>query len=107
MKSIICTRLWALTSWSPVVSIGTNRVSGNFDWTRVCTPSETPDEVVKTLTEALATALEDQTVIDKMADLGTAPAPPDEVTPEAHTALLEEQIKLWSPIIEEAGVSGE
>jgi tripartite-type tricarboxylate transporter receptor subunit TctC len=75
-------------------------------WHGLYVPAETPDEVVKTLTQALATALEDQTVIDKMADLGTEPAPKDEVTPEALTTLLEEQIKLWSPIIEEAGVKG-
>jgi len=75
-------------------------------WHGLYVPAETPDEVVKTLTGALATALEDQTVIDKMADLGTEPAPQDDVTPEALTSLLEEQIKLWSPIIEEAGVSG-
>ena len=75
-------------------------------WHGLYVPADTPDEVVKKLTDALATALEDQTVIDKMADLGTAPAAEDEVTPEGHTALLEEQIKLWGPIIEEAGVSG-
>ena len=76
-------------------------------WHGLYVPAETPDEIVKTLTDALATALEDQTVIDKMADLGTAPAAKDEVTPEAHTKLLEEQIDLWTPVIEEAGVSGE
>lgn len=75
-------------------------------WHGLYVPADTPDEVVKKLTEALAAALEDQTVIDKMADLGTAPAAQDEVTPEAHTSLLEEQIKLWGPIIEDAGVSG-
>ena len=29
------------------------------------------------------------------------------MTPEAHTAKLEEQIDLWTPIIEDAGVTGE
>ncbi len=75
-------------------------------WHGLYVPVDTPDEIVQKLTEALTTALEDQTVIDKMADLGTAPAAEDEVTPEGHTALLEEQIKLWAPIIEEAGVHG-
>ncbi|HWL49953.1 MAG TPA: tripartite tricarboxylate transporter substrate-binding protein [Acidimicrobiia bacterium] len=75
-------------------------------WHGLYVPADTPDAVVKKLTDAVATALEDQTVIDKMADLGTAPATEDEVTPDGHTALLEEQIKLWGPIIEEAGVKG-
>jgi tripartite-type tricarboxylate transporter receptor subunit TctC len=75
-------------------------------WHGLYVPADTPDDVVKKLTDAVATALADQTVIDKMADLGTAPATEDEATPEGHTALLEEQIKLWGPIIEDAGVKG-
>jgi tripartite-type tricarboxylate transporter receptor subunit TctC len=76
-------------------------------WHGLYLPAETPDEVVETLTDALAVALEDQGVIDQLADLGTAPVPQEEVTPEAHTRLLEEQIDLWTPVIEEAGVTGE
>ena len=53
-------------------------------WHGVYVPAETPDEVVKTLTDALAAALDDETVVTKLAELGTAPVPPDEVTPEAH-----------------------
>ncbi|MPZ93818.1 MAG: tripartite tricarboxylate transporter substrate binding protein BugD [Propionibacteriales bacterium] len=75
-------------------------------WHGLYVPADTPDAVVEKLTEALAVALEDQNVIDKMADLGTAPVPPEDVTPEAHTSKLEEQIDLWTPIIEDAGVTG-
>ena len=75
-------------------------------WHGLYVPSETPDEVVSALTDALAVALKDQGVIDQMADLGTAPVTAEEVTPEAQTALLEEQIELWQPIIEAAGVVG-
>ena len=75
-------------------------------WHGLYAPAETPNAIVEALTEALATALEDQAVIDKMAELGTAPVGADEVTPEAHTALLEEQIELWGPIIKAAGVKG-
>jgi hypothetical protein len=32
--------------------------------------------------------------------------PAEEVTPQAHTSKLEEQIELWTPIIEDAGVTG-
>ena len=69
-------------------------------------PAETPDEVVEKLTEALQVALADQTVIDKMADLGTTPVAEEQATPQAHTVKLQEQIELWTPIIEAAGVKG-
>jgi tripartite-type tricarboxylate transporter receptor subunit TctC len=75
-------------------------------WHGLYVPADTPDEVVETLTGALAVALEDQGVIDQLADLGTAPVPQEEITPEAHRSLLEEQIDLWTPVIEEAGVTG-
>jgi tripartite-type tricarboxylate transporter receptor subunit TctC len=76
-------------------------------WHGLYVPADTPDDIVAKITDALAVALADQGVIDKMADLGTAPVPADQVTPEAHTAKLEEQIDLWTPIIEDAGVTGE
>ncbi len=75
-------------------------------WHGLYVPAATPDEIVNALTDALAVALKDQGVIDQMADLGTAPVSAEEVTPQAHAALLKEQIDLWSPIIEGAGVSG-
>ena len=76
-------------------------------WHGFYVPADTPDEIVEKLTDALQVALEDQGVIDQMAKLGTTPVPLDQATPEAHTAKLEEQIDLWAPIIEEAGVTGE
>ena len=42
-----------------------------------------------------------------MAELGTTPVAEDQATPDAHTAKLEEQIDSWTPIIEDAGVTGE
>lgn len=75
-------------------------------WHGLYVPADTPDEIVEKLTSALAVALTDQNVIDKFADLGTTPVAEDQVTPDAHTAKLEEQIDLWTPIIEESGVTG-
>lgn len=68
-------------------------------WHGLHVPAETPDEVVTTLTEALQASLTDETVIEEMAALGTAPVSPEDATPEAHTALLTEQIELWAGII--------
>ena len=75
-------------------------------WHGLYVPADTPDAVVEQLTDALAAALEDQGVIDRMADLGTAPVPPEDVTPQAQSSKLEEQIALWTPVIEDAGVTG-
>jgi tripartite-type tricarboxylate transporter receptor subunit TctC len=68
-------------------------------WHGLYVPADTPDEIVEKLTSALQTALQDQGVIDQMADLGTAPVPQDQATPEAHTQKLEEQIDAWSEVL--------
>lgn len=73
-------------------------------WHGLYVPADTPDEIVQTLSDALKVALADQGVIDQMADLGTAPVPEEDATPEAHTAKLEEQTDIWGQIIAEAGV---
>ncbi|HEX7195792.1 MAG TPA: tripartite tricarboxylate transporter substrate-binding protein, partial [Candidatus Limnocylindria bacterium] len=74
-------------------------------WHGLYVPGETPQEVVDALNAALLVALEDQNVIDSLANLGTAPVPQDRATPDAHTQQLQEQIDLWAPIIEESGVT--
>ena len=60
--------------------------------------------IVEKLEAALQTALQDQTVIQRFAELGTAPVSQDQATPAALTQELTSQIALWKPIIEEAGV---
>ena len=74
-------------------------------WHGLYVPSDTPDGVVEQLTAALQVALEDQNVVDQLAELGAAPSSQDDATPDAHTERLSTQIDLWQPIIEEAGVS--
>jgi tripartite-type tricarboxylate transporter receptor subunit TctC len=74
-------------------------------WHGLYVPSETPDEIVQELNAALQVALKDQNVIDQLAELGSVPSTEQEATPEGHTERLTEQIALWQPIIEEAGVS--
>jgi tripartite-type tricarboxylate transporter receptor subunit TctC len=73
-------------------------------WHGLYVPADTPDEVVQTLSDALKVALADQGVIDKLAELGTAPVAQDRATPDAHRQQLEAQIGVWGPVIEEAGV---
>ena len=73
-------------------------------WHGLYVPAETPDEIVSELTAALQKALTNENVISQLGDLGAAPSPAEDATPDAHRQLLEEQTELWRPIIEEAGV---
>ena len=73
-------------------------------WHGLYAPAGTPEAVVKKLTDALAAALKEPKVIEKMADLGTAPEAADQVNPAAHTAKLKAQLDLWTPVIKAAGV---
>ena len=74
-------------------------------WHGLYVPAGTPDDVIQKLSSALQTALKDQNVIDRFAELGTTPVAQDRATPAAHTETLSSQIELWKPIIEAAGVS--
>jgi tripartite-type tricarboxylate transporter receptor subunit TctC len=75
-------------------------------WHGLYVPVETPDAIVERLTGALQVALADENVVTELNELGATPSTEEEATPEALTQRLEEQIELWQPIIEEAGVSG-
>ena len=73
-------------------------------WHGLYVPAGTPQGAIDALNAALKVALADESVISRMAELGTAPVPEDRATPEAHREQLESQIELWRPIIEAAGV---
>ena len=106
-------KAFAVTTPEPVESLPdlpTTEEEGLEDlqvgvWHGLYVPADTPDEIVEKLTAALQVALTDQNVIDQLAELGSKPSSEEEATPEAHTKRLEEQIELWRPIIEKAGVS--
>ena len=53
---------------------------------------------------SLQAALADPAIAEKLAELGTAPSPAADATPEALKAKLEAGITRWKPIIETAGV---
>jgi len=72
-------------------------------WHALYAPKDTPEDIISRLTESLEVALADQSVIEQMADLGTAPVSADRITPDAVTSLLTEQIELWQELIGEQG----
>ncbi len=73
-------------------------------WHGLYVPAGTPDEVVQKLNAALKTALKDQSVIDRFAELGTAPVSLNLAAPQAHHDYLAEQIASWKAVFVAAGV---
>ena len=76
-------------------------------WHGLYAPAGTPDEVVAKLSAALESALADPNVVQRFAELGTAPVPPEAVTPQALQEKLLSEIDRWKPVIEAAGVYAE
>jgi tripartite-type tricarboxylate transporter receptor subunit TctC len=72
-------------------------------WHGIYAPKGTPDDVVQRLTASLQKALQDQNVIQRFAELGTAPVPQADATPEALSKTLNEEIDRWAPVIKDAG----
>lgn len=72
-------------------------------WHGIYAPKGTPKEAIDRLSASLQKALADQTVIDRFAELGTAPVAAGEATPAALKAKLESEIIRWKPIIDAAG----
>jgi tripartite-type tricarboxylate transporter receptor subunit TctC len=69
-------------------------------------PAGTPDVIVDKLSKALAAALMDQKVIERLDVLGSKAATGSDVTPAAVRRKLDSEIKLWGPLITKAGVAG-
>jgi tripartite-type tricarboxylate transporter receptor subunit TctC len=76
-------------------------------WHGLYAPAGTPEDVVARLSDALKTALADEHVVQRFAELGTAPVPPEAATPAALQEKLLSEIERWRPVIEEAGVYAE
>ena len=76
-------------------------------WHGLYAPAGTPDEVGAKLSAALKSARADPNVVQRFAELGTAPVPPEAVTPQALQEKLLSEIDRWKPVIEAAGVYAE
>ncbi len=76
-------------------------------WHGLYAPAGTPEDVVAKLSDALKTALASERVVQRFAELGTAPVPPEAATPAALQEKLLSEIERWRPVIEEAGVYAE
>ena len=73
-------------------------------WHGIYAPKGTPSDVTARLSQSLQVALADPEIATKLGELGTAPSPAADATPEALKAKLESEIARWKPVIEAAGV---
>jgi tripartite-type tricarboxylate transporter receptor subunit TctC len=72
-------------------------------WHALYAPAGTPEPIVNKLSEALKAALADPKVVERFAELGTAPVPADQATPAALQEKVTAEIARWKPVIEKAG----
>jgi tripartite-type tricarboxylate transporter receptor subunit TctC len=72
-------------------------------WHGLYAPKGTPKEIVDRVSAALKKALQDENVVKRLAELGTAPVPDDQATPDALKKKLADEIERWRPIITAAG----
>ena len=73
-------------------------------WNGLWVPKGTPRERIARLNRAIADALADATVRQRLADLGLEIVPPGQRTPEALGAYHRAEIEKWWPIIKAAGI---
>ncbi|GLQ54272.1 tripartite tricarboxylate transporter substrate-binding protein [Devosia nitrariae] len=80
----------------------------NFElaiWHGLYAPVGTDPAIVERLSASLQTALATETVAQSFADLGTAPVPADQATPDALAEKLATQTELWAEVVAAAGVT--
>jgi len=78
----------------------------NFEvvvWHGLYAPKGTPKAVVDRLSKALQVALQDATVKQRFAELGSEPVAQDKATPAALQAQLKAEIDKWGPVLKKAG----
>ncbi|MDB5370914.1 MAG: hypothetical protein JWP20_2472 [Roseomonas sp.] len=72
-------------------------------WHALYAPKGTPADVTDRLSRSLQTALRDEKLIQRFADLGTAPVTQEQATPAATLAFWQADIAKWRPVIQAAG----
>ena len=92
------TRFAGLPELPTMGEVGYKKLDLDF-WHMLLAPADTPRPIVDRLNGALRHALADAKVRKTFADAGMDLFPPDQQTPEAASALLAREIKLWGEVI--------
>jgi tripartite-type tricarboxylate transporter receptor subunit TctC len=72
----------------------------SIGWFGIIAAAGTPLEIVAKLNEAIAFALQDQSVKDRLVAVGVEPAP---TSPEKFSAFVRSEIAKWSDVVAKAG----
>ena len=91
-------RFAGLPELPTMLELGYKKLDIDF-WHMLLAPAGTPKPIVDKLNAALRAALADPKVKKLFADGGMDEYPADQETPEAATALLKREIKLWGDVI--------
>ncbi|HEY8566962.1 MAG TPA: tripartite tricarboxylate transporter substrate-binding protein [Beijerinckiaceae bacterium] len=95
------TRVAALPNLPPCAEAGLPGFEVSV-WHGLYAPKGTPKPVIEQVTRALQAALRDETVKQRLADLGTEPVKQDDATPDALRAHLKAQVEKWAAVIKAA-----
>jgi tripartite-type tricarboxylate transporter receptor subunit TctC len=74
-------------------------------WHGLYAPKGTPKDITTKLNEALQVALKDEKVKTRLAELGTEPVPPGDVSPEALRNHLKAESEKWTSVIGSAKIA--
>jgi tripartite-type tricarboxylate transporter receptor subunit TctC len=74
------------------------------NWQALFAPKEVPAAIVHKLNDALVKALDDQTVRQRLLDLGTSLPERDQRTPQALADLVNVQLHRWKSILQATGL---
>lgn len=72
-------------------------------WHGLYAPRGTPAAVIERASTALRTALRDEKVVARFAELGLAPEPAERAMPAAHRAFWQAEVAKWRPVLVSAG----
>jgi tripartite-type tricarboxylate transporter receptor subunit TctC len=76
-------------------------------WNAAYVPKGTPKEVVAIWNKAIDKFVTDPKIVERFADTGTVPFPPEMRTPEAHAKFLDEQFAFFAKLYGAAGLKKE
>jgi tripartite-type tricarboxylate transporter receptor subunit TctC len=100
------TRVSTLPDVPPCADAGLPNFEASV-WHGLYAPKGTPKPVLDRLNDALRSALRDEAVKQRLADLGAQPVPQDDVSPDALRRHLTAQVAKWGSVIKQAGLAPE
>jgi putative tricarboxylic transport membrane protein len=74
-------------------------------WYALWAPASTPKPIVERLSSALQAATRDPAVVSQLAAWDATPYDPKFATPAALQEMMSSQIKMWGPLIRDAGIT--